>query len=141
MVKVHITLENDLRLSEKGPKFKKELLNQLSNDGRLIMESVTPRRTSRGANSYRIIKGDDRHEIRNDVKYLPWVNDGTGLYGPRHRRITPTHAKYLHFHWKGREWFLKSVRGQKPRKFVERGVNDIVKMVDKAAVIAKNKTF
>ena len=141
MVEVHIKMQKEIHLAGKGERFKNELLNQLSNDGRLIMESVTPRRTSKGANSYKIIKKGNVHEIRNDVFYLTFVNDGTGIYGPRHRRITPKHAKVLHFHWKGREWFVKSVRGQPPKKFVERGVQDIVKAIDKATVIAANKTL
>ncbi|MBQ9025579.1 MAG: hypothetical protein IJ104_04270 [Methanobrevibacter sp.] len=141
MVEVHVNIEDHVHLSGKGEQYRKELLNQVSSDGRLIMESVTPRRTSRGANSYRIIKKANVHEIRNDVFYLPFVNEGTGLYGPLHRRITPVHAKVLHFHWKGQEWFLPSVRGQKPRKFVERGVQDIVRSIEKASIIAANKTL
>ena len=141
MVEVHISVKKEFTLGDKGEKFRNELLNQVSSDGVLIMESVTPRRTSRGANSYRVIKKASAHEIRNEVFYLPFVNDGTGLYGPRHQRITPKHARYLHFTWKGKEWFLKSVRGQKPKRFVERGVNDIVKSLDKAVIIAKKKTF
>ena len=141
MVEVRIKVERKFRFGDKGERFKNELLNQLSSDGQLIMESVTPRRTSRGANSYRIVRKPNSHEITNDVHYLPFVNDGTGIYGPRHQRITPKHAKYLHFFWKGQEWFLKSVRGQKPQRFVERGVDDIVRGIDKAAVIARKKTF
>lgn len=141
MVEVHVKMVKEITLANKGERYKKELLNQVSSDGRLIMESVTPRRTSRGANSYQILKKGDTHEIKNNVFYLPFVNDGTGIYGPRHQRITPTHAKVLHFHWKGREWFVKSVRGQKPRKFVERGVSDIVKAIPKASSIAAKKVL
>jgi len=141
MVEVHVHIEKKLLLSNKAPKFKEELLNLMGNDSRLIMESVTPRRTSRGANSYKIIKGNNSREIRNDVHYLTWVNEGTGIYGPHHQRIRPVHARVLHFHWKGREWFVKSVRGQEPKHFVERGVRDITKIIPKNAVIAKNKTF
>ena len=141
MVKVTIRMPKKLILSPKGQKFKKELLNQVSHDGVLQMEAVTPRRTGRGASSYARRKIGDGYEIYNNTRYLPWVNDGTGLYGPRHRRIVPVHARVLHFHWKGREWFVKSVRGQKPQRFVERGVKDIVKSIDKSATIAFNKTF
>ena len=141
MVEVHVKMVKEITLANKVERFRKELLNQVSHDGRLIMESVTPRRTSRGANSYQIVKKGNVHEIQNHTFYLPFVNDGTGIYGPRHRRITPVHAKVLHFHWKGREWFVKSVRGQKPRKFVERGVQDIVKTIPKASSIAAKKVL
>ena len=141
MVEVHVKMIKEISLAGKGKEYQRELLNQVSHDGALIMESVTPRRTSRGANSYKVIKNGNVHEIRNDTFYLPFVNDGTGIYGPNHRRIYPRHAKVLHFHWKGREWFVKSVRGQKPRKFVERGVKDIVKSIEKASVIAARKVL
>ena len=141
MVEVHVRMIKEVHLAGKGEQFKKELLNQVSHDGVLIMESVTPRKTSRGANSYRIIKRENAHEIRNDTFYLPFVNEGTGIYGPRGRRITPKRAKFLHFFWKDREWFVKSVRGQKPRRFVERGTKDIVNSIPKASVIAANKTL
>ena len=141
MVKVSIRIPKKLLLSPKGEKFKREVVNQVSRDGVLLMESVTPRKTGRGATSYGRRRIGNGYEIYNHTSYLPFVNDGTGLYGPRHRRIVPVHARVLHFHWKGREWFVKSVRGQRPQKFVERGVKDIIKSIDKSATIAFNKTF
>ena len=142
MVKVTITVQNELMLGEKFERFRTELLDLVGEDGVLQMEAVTPRRTGRGANSYRLInKGADTREITNKTRYLPWVNDGTGVYGPRHQRITPKRANYLHFHWKGREWFVKSVRGQPPKRFVERGTNDIAKSVEKLSVIAARRTL
>lgn len=140
MVKVSIKISKRVLLSPKGRQFQKELSNQVSHDGVLIMESVTPRRTGRGANSYGVHKRGNVHEIYNNARYLPWVNDGTGIYGSG-KRIVHVHARVLHFHWKGREWFVKSVRGQKPKKFVERGVKDIVNSIDKSANIAFKKTF
>ena len=142
MVKVHIEVKKKFRLGDKGKQFQNELLNLVAEDGVLHMEAVTPRRTGRGANSYRVInRGGNTREINNSVFYLPYVNDGTGIYGPRHTRITPKNAKFLHFTWKGQEWFLPSVRGQKPRRFVEKGANDIAKSVDKLAVIAARRVL
>lgn len=142
MVKVRIEVKREFRLGEKGEQFKEELLNLVAEEGVLHMESVTPKRTGRGAYSYRVInRGGNTREINNSTFYLPYVNDGTGIYGPRHARITPKNAKFLHFTWKGQEWFLRSVRGQKPRRFVERGANDIAKSVDKLAVIAARRVL
>lgn len=56
------------------------------------------------------------------AKYLKWVNDGTGLYGPHATRIVPVHSKFLYFEWKGRMWCLRSVKGQKGQKFVEKSM-------------------
>ncbi len=142
MVKIRLEIKNELVLNEKCEQFRTELLDQLASDGVLVMEAVTPKKSSRGANSYRVINnGENSREIRNDTFYLPYVNDGTGIYGPRHTKITPKIAKFLHFNWKGKEWFLKSVRGQPPKKFVEKGVNDIVESVDKVAAIASRRVF
>ena len=135
MVKVKITV--DSRVNMKNiPKFKDEVLEQTSKRGKQILQENTPKHTGAGANAYKIIKSENQHTIRNEKKYLPWVNDGTGLYGPRHRRITPIHARVLHFHWKGREWFLKSVKGQRPQKFVEKSMPEIVESIPEAVVIA-----
>ncbi len=35
--------------------------------------------------------------VGTDVFYAPFLERGTGLYGPRHRWITPVHAKALRF--------------------------------------------
>lgn len=136
MVKVKITVDTSKVNMDNIPKFKDEVLEQTSKRGKQILQENTPKETGAGANAYKIIKSENQHEIRNEKKYLPWVNDGTGIYGPRHRRITPTHARVLHFHWKGREWFLKSVRGQRPQKFVEKSMPEIVESIPEAVVIA-----
>jgi len=147
MVKVHLEVKRQFRLGDKGEKFKKELLDLLASDGVLLMEAVTPRGfTGRGANSYRVIdKGDNSREIRNDVFYLPYVNDGTGIYG-RGSPIVPKNVKVLHF-WAGgaphagTEVFARSVRGQPGQHFVEKGARDIANAVDRVAVIAARRTF
>lgn len=51
-----------------------------------------------------------------------WIQSGTGIYGPRHTPIVPTHAKALRFSIGGRTLFRRSVRGMKPNPFVTRGV-------------------
>lgn len=147
MVKVKITLKKKLLLSDKGKKFKTELLDLLASDGVLTMEAVTPRGfTGRGAKSYRVInKGEDARLIQNDMFYLPYVNDGTGIYG-RGSPITPKKAKVLHF-WvggapfAGSEVFARSVRGQPGQHFVEKGARDIANSVEKVSVIAARRVF
>ena len=57
------------------------------------------------------------------AKYGRWVNDGTGIYGPEGRPIPPNTAKMLV--WKGQDGkkhFAKSVRGMKPRKYMQNGL-------------------
>lgn len=143
MVNITITVEDNIELTEeKVDNFKNKLLNQLSENTKVIFEKNTPHgETGRAANAYKIMKSENEHEIINDTPYLPWVNDGTGIYGPRHQRIVPRTKKVLHFHWKGKEWFLKSVKGQKGQKFVEQSMNEVMQSVEKAVVTAANETL
>lgn len=136
MVKVRIDVDSELTFKEDFQKFKKELLEETSKWGKMTLEENTPKDTGAGAKAYKIKKSDNQHIIYNDTEYLPWVNDGTGIYGPKRQRITPKTAKFLHFHWKGREWFLKSVRGQRPQHFVEVSMIEIEKSVPQAVMIA-----
>lgn len=146
-MQVKLEVKRQLRLGEKGERFRTELLDLVAKDGILHMESVTPRGfTGRGAKSYVISKKTDSSRlITNHMNYLPYVNDGTGVYG-RGSPIVPIRKKFLHF-WAGgapfagTEVFAKSVRGQRGQHFVERGARDIARSVDKLAVIAARRTL
>lgn len=56
---------------------------------------------------------------------IRWLDQGTGIYGPSGQ---PNHVKArgkpLHFEWHGQEYFRRgvNVKGIKPRRFIERGV-------------------
>ena len=136
MVKVRINVNSELTIQDDFNKFKKELLEETSRMGKQTLQENTPKDTGAGAKAYKIKKSDNQHIISNDKEYLPWVNDGTGIYGPRRQRITPKTANFLHFHWRGREWYLKSVRGQRPQRFVEVSMIEIEKSVPQAVMIA-----
>jgi hypothetical protein len=58
--------------------------------------------------------------IGTNVRYAVWVHEGTGIYGPRHRRITPKSHKYLRFRPRGSRKFVyaKSVVGMRPTPFM-----------------------
>lgn len=59
--------------------------------------------------------------VGTGVRYAMWVHDGTGLFGPRRRRITPIHAKRLRFKPKGaaRYVYARSVAGMRPNHFLK----------------------
>ncbi len=143
MVKVKIRVDKSrLQLRMKGKQFKKEFLDVSSKQGRELLSKNTPKDSGKGANSYKIISSENSREIRNDTHYLnPWVNDGTGIYGPRHARITPKRAKFLRFKYRGDIVFAKSVKGQPGKHFVERSVTEIVRSLDSASVIAGRRVF
>lgn len=56
------------------------------------------------------------------VEYGSYVAFGTGIYGPRGVKITPTTKRALSFMWKGMRVTVKSVKGQKPNPFHERAM-------------------
>lgn len=53
---------------------------------------------------------------------IGYVINGTGLYGPNNRRITPVRAQALRFVLNGRVVFAKSVKGQKPNDFMNKAL-------------------
>lgn len=58
-------------------------------------------------------------DIGTRVAYGRWVHAGTGIYGPRRRRITPVRARALVFRPKGGPLvFARSVAGMRPRRYL-----------------------
>lgn len=128
-------------LAENMREFKTKLLDDLAANTKTIFGKNTPKQKGYASKNYRIIKSLNTREIKNDEYYLPWVNDGTGLYGPLHHRIKPKRARVLHFYWHGKEWYLKSVRGQKGQHFVERSMSEVIKSIDNVVVNASRGTL
>ncbi len=60
-------------------------------------------------------------EVEVHEKYGLFIEEGTGVYGPRHRPITPRTAKVLAFKSGGSMVFAKKVLGMKPRPFFKPG--------------------
>lgn len=58
--------------------------------------------------------------IGTNVEYAIWVHDGTGLYGPMHRMITPKTKRYLRFkpHGSNKYVFAKAVKGMRANPFL-----------------------
>jgi HK97 gp10 family phage protein len=52
-----------------------------------------------------------------NLEYAIFVHQGTGLWGPHRRRITPTTKQALH--WPGARYPVKSVKGQPPQPFLQ----------------------
>lgn len=61
---------------------------------------------------------DNAVEIGTNLYYAPYVEYGTGLFGPAGQMITPRHAKALHWVDENGEHFAKAVKGMKPRPFM-----------------------
>lgn len=79
-------------------------------------------------------------EIRSPASYAVYVNDGTGIYGPSHQKITSkTPGKPLVFEYKGETVFAMSVKGQKGQKFVEKSINQTSDLIEGFFVRAANE--
>lgn len=79
-----------------------------------------PRRSGRLGGSIRpSMRRDSRGlvgVVGTDVEYALFVHEGTGLYGPRKRRIVPVTKRALY--WKGARHPVRSVRGQRSNPFL-----------------------
>jgi hypothetical protein len=60
--------------------------------------------------------------ISNEAKYLPFIERGTGLYGPGHILIRPKTASVLTWMEGNQRVFAKYTRGMKPQPFVNQAV-------------------
>lgn len=74
--------------------------------------------------------------VRSPQKYTPFVNDGTGIYGPKGQRIRPKNKKALAFKYKGATVVVKSVKGIKPRRFVEKSITQTERRSDELCIRA-----
>lgn len=66
-------------------------------------------------------------QVGTPLKRGLWLDQGTGIYGPRHQRIVPKRAKYLRWTTRtGRVVFARSVKGIRPTRFLRSSL-DVLK--------------
>ena len=53
-----------------------------------------------------------------------YLDQGTGIYGPKRRLIRPVSKRFMVFEINGRVIFTKKVKGIKPMRFVKRGIKN-----------------
>ena len=56
------------------------------------------------------------------ARYAGYVHQGTGLYGPRKKKIGPINKKALY--WPGAAHPVRSIRGMKPNPFLARAAEE-----------------
>ena len=71
-----------------------------------------------------------RARIGTKVFYAPYVEFGTGLYGPERRMITPVRGKFLVFTVGGRKVFARAVRGMRPRPFLRSALRTAIPTIN-----------
>ena len=93
-------------------------LYQAYDTGHLRENSIGTRVIKKGA--------DYVAEVYSTADYAEFVHEGTGIYGPLKRLITPKTKKALKFVYKGKEIVVKSVKGMRPRPFFRQAVKYVV---------------
>jgi len=74
---------------------------------------------------------DWEYQIYDGPEYALYVALGTGIYGPKKKPIVPKRAQFLRFvNKQGKVIYTKSVKGQKPNPYHERGVARGIKRID-----------
>lgn len=118
------------KLQNAGPVFERAATAYLNKSASMVVGSArdfAPR--ARGILAGSITAGSVKKQmgqlsvtVGSNVKYAPYQEMGTGIYGKYNRPITPKRAKILA--WKsGGGWvFAKSVKGVRPKKYLEKGV-------------------
>lgn len=79
--------------------------------------------------------------VYSDVKYSEWVNNGTGIYGPRHDVIRPKKSSVLVFTVNNQKIFARYVKGQKGQKFVEKSIKEVQEKLDEMFARALQENY
>lgn len=101
------------------------------------------------ASKWRISFNEDEVNIFSDVQYVKYLNYGSGIYGEHKARIYPTSSSVLKFKWKDAPKklvskdgyvYLKSVKGIKPKHFIEKSIGITKKRIQGFAIRALNES-
>ena len=107
------------------------------------MKRNIPHKTSNTSRSIHVAKVTDTSAVVEGNAVAKWIDEGTGLFGPHHARITPNAAKALRWmggpsgslRLSGRQRkgavgagagyiFAKSTKGMEARPYVQRSVHE-----------------
>lgn len=90
---------------------------QLTNE----IKDRTPVKTSNARNSWTPKLSNNELRISSSVNYMPFLETGTGIFGPRRHRIFPKNATVLHATIDGEELYFTNSRGQPGHHMAEKG--------------------
>lgn len=75
------------------------------------------------------------------AKYGKWVEDGTGIYGPKGEPIRPTSKPFLVWKNKGQWYRKRSVKGMRPRPYMKPALKDNIDAIEKILQEEVNKAL
>ena len=85
--------------------------------------------------SVRTYFGNMTATVKPNKEYALAVHEGTGVYGPKKRPITPKTKPFLAWKTKGGTWaYAKSVKGIKPNPYMDKAYKAVKPEVDRDAV-------
>lgn len=85
------------------------------------VKKLTPRITSELYDAWTPKLSKTELRLRNSKEYSIFVEEGTGEYGPKKRRITPRGDKPMHANIGGEEIFFWSSKGRKAKHMARDG--------------------
>lgn len=124
-VKINVDTSKLTNIESKIPSIKKRGL-QLAGQGMIRQLKInSPVDTGHLKGWFFYKHSDSEIDIRSPAKYVGFVNDGTGIYGPHKTPIySKSIGKPLAFQVGGKMVYTKMIMGQKPQKFVEKSINE-----------------
>jgi hypothetical protein len=125
-----VIIKDDIHLEEQIPQLQSNIIKLSGTQLETLLKQSppnghTPVDEGHLAGAWTKKESQERIVMTNSAEYAVYVNEGTGVYGPRSRRITPVNAKVLHWEKGGTQYFAKSVKGIKGKHFVEAAVKDM----------------
>jgi len=84
-------------------------------------------------------KSSNGVQMTNSAEYAVYQNEGTGVFGPRGRMITPVNARVLHWEKGGTHFFARSVKGVEGKHFVEKSLDAVEEKMPSILQQAVNK--
>lgn len=125
MVKITINVDSSKlqNLTEKIPQIRKKGLQYAGQGMIASLQKNSPV-------DHGVLKGwffynssDDEIHIRSPAKYVKFVNDGTGVFGPRGTPIIhPSIGKKFAFQVGGKMIYTNVIQGQRGQHFVEKSI-------------------
>lgn len=140
-IKITIKETNNVNFDELIPKLQHNIIKIGANELNGIIRKNTPKNEGHLHSTWRHSIHENEVIFTNSAKYAVWVNEGTGIYGPRKTRIFPHKGKGLLFKpdkkydgkygptlsggkFKG-YYFFRSIRGQKGQHYVEKSAKKL----------------
>ncbi|MEU6932882.1 HK97 gp10 family phage protein [Streptomyces sp. NPDC046374] len=101
-------------------------VERLTEQSKQACEALCPKRSGRTSRSFQseveIVDGMVVGRVWSDDPVVKWLEEGTGIYGPRRQRIYPRRARVLHWYDGGEEFFAASIKGMRPQPFMKRAL-------------------